>query len=59
MAKIVNLRQARKAKARSEARAEADGKAARHGRTKGEKAAEEADRARAARDLEGKRIDDE
>ena len=50
--KVVNLRRARKAKARTEAKREADGNAARFGRTKAER---EADAARAA--LEARRLD--
>lgn len=42
MAEIVNLRSARKAKARKAARAEADANAARSGRTRAEKALEKA-----------------
>ncbi len=50
--KPVNLRRARKQKARDEARAEADASAARHGQTKAERTL------RAARqDLEARRLD--
>ncbi|HQY44529.1 MAG TPA: DUF4169 family protein [Paracoccaceae bacterium] len=57
MAEIVNLRTARKAKARSAARTTADGNAAKFGRTKSQKALEktEAEKARAA--LDGHRLD--
>ena len=57
MAEIVNLRAARKAKARDEARAQADENAAKHGRTKGQKAREAADAARAKAELDGKKRD--
>ena len=50
--KVVNLRRARKAKARNDARREADGNAARFGRSRTER---EADAARAA--LEVRRLD--
>ena len=52
MAEIVNLRSARKAKARAAARTEADGNAARFGRTKAQRVLEEAEagKARAALD---------
>lgn len=52
MVEIVNLRAVRKAKARSAARATADGNAAKFGRTKGQRALEkaEAEKARAALD---------
>ncbi|MFW2830679.1 DUF4169 family protein [Sphingomonas sp. ID0503] len=46
MAEIVNLRQARKAKARSAKEVEAQANRALHGRTKAEKARDEAERAR-------------
>ncbi len=57
MAKIVNLRQARKGKARDAARDKADENAARFGRTKGQKAREAADAARAKAELDGKKRD--
>ena len=57
MSAVVNLRAARKARARAERRAEADVNAARHGRTKAERAAEDAARDRAARTLDGHEID--
>ncbi|MEL7416619.1 MAG: DUF4169 family protein, partial [Pseudomonadota bacterium] len=38
MSKVINLRQARKAKSRAEDRARADENAAKHGRTKSEQA---------------------
>ena len=50
--KVVNLRAARKAKAREAAKSEADANAARFGRTKAERAAEEDAKARATRHLD-------
>ncbi len=55
MSGVVNLRQARKARARDAAKREADANAARHGRTKGQKAREAADKARAEAHLDGHR----
>jgi len=52
MAEIVNLRQARKAKARTVKEAEASANRVKFGRTKAEKAVEAAKKA-----LEGKRLD--
>jgi len=57
MADIVNLRRARKDKARREREAEASANRRRFGRTKQEKAAEKDAAARAGRDLDGKLID--
>lgn len=57
MAEIVNLRTARKGKARAEARAKADENAARFGRTKAQKAVEAAEAARARAELDGKKRD--
>ena len=51
--KVVNLRTARKARARMDARAEATANAARHGRTKAQKAEEDAAARRAVRHLDG------
>ena len=59
MAQIVNLNKARKAKARTEAKARAAGNRAKFGRPKAEKAAEEARAEKAARDLEGHRLSDD
>jgi hypothetical protein len=60
MSEIVNLRHARKQKARSEAEAKATENRAQHGRTKAQKALAEAERRRAAQILEGhKRADDD
>ncbi len=53
MAEIVNLRAARKAKERSQARAKGDENAAKFGRTKAEKDLEKARTEKAKRDLDG------
>lgn len=53
MAEIVNLRTARKAKARDDARAKADENAAKFGRSKAEKDLQAARAEKAARDLDG------
>ncbi len=53
MGKVVNLQQARKARARAETAAKADANAARHGRTKAQKSAEKAAADKANRDLDG------
>ncbi len=53
MSQIINLNRARKAKARAENRQQADANAARFGRTKAQKAREEADRQRAEAQLDG------
>ncbi len=53
MAGVVNLNRFRKEKARAERRAEADANAAKHGRTKAEKALDQARAEKAARDLDG------
>ena len=58
MTKVVNLRQARKAKVRGEAEAKAAGNRALHGRTKAQKLADKADKERLARLLDGVRRDD-
>ena len=50
--KVVNLRSARKARARAEDRASADANAARHGRSKAQRALEEAEALRARRLLD-------
>jgi len=52
----INLRRARKARARAAARARADENAVRHGLTGGARRADEAERDRAARALDGARI---
>ena len=53
MAELINLRAARKAKDRAEARAKGDENAAKFGRTKAEKAIEQAKAEKARRDLDG------
>lgn len=53
MAEIINLRAARKAKDRADARAKGDENAVRFGRTKAEKALEAARVDKARRDLDG------
>jgi len=53
MAGVVNLNRFRKEKARAEKRAEADANAAKHGRTKAEKALDKARAEKTARDLDG------
>jgi hypothetical protein len=57
MAAIVNLNRARKAKARDAAQAKADANRAAFGRTKEEKAAAKAEVERAARDLDGAKLE--
>ncbi len=57
MAEIVNLRRARKDKARRQRESEADANRRRFGRTKAEKAADKDAQERATRDLDGKKID--
>lgn len=57
MGQVVNLRRARKRKARDEARRDGDASAARHGRTKGEAARQDAERAQEDRRHEGHRLD--
>ena len=56
MAGVVNLKAARKARARAEAKVAADANAARFGRTKAEKALDEARAEKALRDLDGHRL---
>lgn len=53
MAGVVNLNRFRKEKARAEKRAEADANAAKHGRTKAEKALDKARAEKTARTLDG------
>jgi len=55
MAETVNLRAARKARDRAAKRAQADQNAARFGRTKAERARDEAAADKVRRDLDGKR----
>ena len=57
-AEVVNLRQARKAKARSEKSAQAKQNQAKFGRTKVEKARDAKRVSDTVRDLEGKKLDD-
>ena len=52
-ARVVNLSRARKAAAKDERRRQADANAAKFGRTKAERTAEEARAERARRDLDG------
>ena len=59
MSKVVNLRQARKSKARAKARAKGDENAARHGETKETRALREAREAQKARRLDGAKRDPE
>lgn len=59
MAQIVNLNRFRKAKARDAKRAEADANAAKHGRSKAVRLRQQADAARAERDLDGHRRGDD
>lgn len=56
---VVNLRAARKRRARAAGRAEADANAARHGQTKADRARLAAEAARAKRALDGARRDDD
>jgi hypothetical protein len=57
MAEIVNLRRARKAKARADAGKEADANRTRHGVAKSVRSVEEKRREKTARNLEAKRLD--
>lgn len=59
MADVVSLTQARKAKKRADAGAQAAANRAKFGRTKGEKAAERADAERRESALDGARRNDE
>jgi hypothetical protein len=54
---VVNLNKFRKKKQRAEKAKQADANRIKHGRTKGEKEREHADRERAARLLDGKRLE--
>jgi hypothetical protein len=53
MADIINLRLARKAKARSDAAKTAEANRAKHGQTSGQKAATQAEQARLAKTIDG------
>jgi hypothetical protein len=57
MAEPVNLRRARKARDRAEAAKEAEANRRKFGRSKAERDQAEAETKRAARDLEGKKLD--
>lgn len=57
MASIVNLNKFRKAKKRDEDRQRAAENLALHGRTKKERGAKTTERRRAARELDGKKLD--
>jgi hypothetical protein len=57
MADIVNLRRARKDKARQQRESEADANRRRFGRTKAEKAADKDAQDRVRREVDGKKID--
>jgi hypothetical protein len=57
MAEIVNLRRARKKKARAEKDARAAGKRTRFGRTKAEKREAAAERTHTGQSLDGKKLD--
>jgi Domain of unknown function (DUF4169) len=57
MAEIVNLRRARKDKARQQRASEADANRRRFGRTKAEKANDKDAQERARRDVDGTKID--
>ena len=57
MSKIVNLRQARKQRDRAAKQAAADANAARHGRTKAKRLAEEQEAAKAEKTLDGHKRD--
>jgi len=58
MAEIVNLRMARKARARAEKDQQAQANRARFGQTKAERKARQTETERAARELSGKKRDD-
>ncbi|MBA4804067.1 MAG: DUF4169 family protein [Brevundimonas sp.] len=58
MGDIVNLNRARKERAKAAARASAAANRAAHGRTRGERSGAEAERARAARLLDGAKRED-
>lgn len=57
MAEIINLNKARKARAKAAASAQADANRARFGRTRAERAAEDAERARAEKQLDATKRD--
>ncbi|WP_395943685.1 DUF4169 family protein [Brevundimonas sp.] len=57
MAEIINLNRARKGRAKAEDKARAAANRAAHGRTRAQKQSAETDRARAARLLDGQKLD--
>jgi hypothetical protein len=57
MAEIINLNRARKDRAKAEDKARAAANRAAHGRTRGQKQSAETDRDRAARLLDGQKLD--
>ena len=57
MAEIINLRQARKARAREEKAEKASEKRRVHGRSKAERLGEEQERKRREQELDGKKLD--
>ena len=57
MAEIINLRQAKKRRAREEKTAKAEANRVRFGRSKPERKESDAEREKAARDLDGKKLD--
>jgi len=59
MAEIINLNQARKARAKADAKAAAAGNRVAHGRTKAERTAADKERARAERLLDGQKREDD
>lgn len=59
MAEIINLRQAKKRRARAEKKAGAEANRARFGRTKGQRRQNESDAAKAKADLDGKKLEDQ
>ncbi|MBI2235533.1 MAG: DUF4169 family protein [Magnetospirillum sp.] len=58
MAEIVNLNKVRKAKARADAKRTAETNRVAHGRTKADKVADSRQAEKAARDLDGKKVED-
>ena len=58
MAEILNLRLARKTRARAKAQENAAQNRAKHGRTKGEKRSDEAEAAKIVRLLDGAKLED-
>ena len=58
MTKVINLNKARKARAKTRKRAEADENAVRHGRTKAQKTLDKANADKANRHLDGHRTEE-